>query len=226
MEDFYREIASLRGSLVSELFWLRARRLGDLLRKANFNPNQPRVPAGEPDGGQWTLVGGSGYRPPDDPSEPPKFPEQEPPTRTVNAIAQAVARYLVKEMPSSVVVDIFLNVNWLAQNVKASIQSYLDGPKSLEQLQIDAETPLPGYNIHHIVEQGSARIEGFAESLIEASENKVRIPVYKHWQITGWYARSNPQFGGISPREFLRNEPWDVKRATGLQALRDAGVLK
>jgi hypothetical protein len=29
-----------------------------LQRKANFNPNQPRVPAGNPDGGQWTGEGG------------------------------------------------------------------------------------------------------------------------------------------------------------------------
>ncbi len=28
--------------------------------KANFDPNQPRVPAGNPDGGQWTDAGGSG----------------------------------------------------------------------------------------------------------------------------------------------------------------------
>ena len=27
--------------------------------KANFNPNQPRVPRGNPDGGQWTSTGGS-----------------------------------------------------------------------------------------------------------------------------------------------------------------------
>jgi len=30
--------------------------------KANFNPNQPRVPRGNPDGGQWTPVGGGGGR--------------------------------------------------------------------------------------------------------------------------------------------------------------------
>jgi len=28
----------------------------DMLRKASFNPSQPRVPAGNPDGGQWTDV--------------------------------------------------------------------------------------------------------------------------------------------------------------------------
>ena len=28
--------------------------------KAGFNPNQPRVPAGNPDGGQWSASGGGG----------------------------------------------------------------------------------------------------------------------------------------------------------------------
>jgi len=39
--------------------------------KANFNPNQPRVPKGNPDGGQWTRVGGSGS--PDDWDEDEDF---------------------------------------------------------------------------------------------------------------------------------------------------------
>jgi hypothetical protein len=30
--------------------------------KANFDPNQPRVPRGNPDGGQWTGTGGGGER--------------------------------------------------------------------------------------------------------------------------------------------------------------------
>jgi len=30
----------------------------ELARRANFNPNQPRAPRGNPDGGQWTDVGG------------------------------------------------------------------------------------------------------------------------------------------------------------------------
>jgi hypothetical protein len=33
-----------------------------LLRKAGFNSDQPRVPRGNPDGGQWTRVGGPGGR--------------------------------------------------------------------------------------------------------------------------------------------------------------------
>jgi hypothetical protein len=49
------ELASLR----LELALLR---LGERWRKANFNPNQPRVPAGNPDGGQWTSEGGGAGR--------------------------------------------------------------------------------------------------------------------------------------------------------------------
>jgi hypothetical protein len=30
--------------------------------RSHYNPNQPRVPAGNPDGGQWTATGGAGTR--------------------------------------------------------------------------------------------------------------------------------------------------------------------
>jgi hypothetical protein len=32
----------------------------DTCRKAGFDPNQPRMPVGNPDGGQWTSEGGGG----------------------------------------------------------------------------------------------------------------------------------------------------------------------
>jgi len=38
---------------------LKLRNLGDAVAKANFNPNEPRVPAGNPDGGQWAGGGSS-----------------------------------------------------------------------------------------------------------------------------------------------------------------------
>lgn len=38
---------------------LAAARLLRLLGKANFNPDQPRAPAGQPDGGQWTASPGT-----------------------------------------------------------------------------------------------------------------------------------------------------------------------
>lgn len=37
---------------------IKLRNLGEAVAKANFNSNEPRVPAGNPDGGQWTDGGG------------------------------------------------------------------------------------------------------------------------------------------------------------------------
>jgi hypothetical protein len=54
------EIAGLR-------FWLSGICLQALLRKANFNPGQLRIPAGQPGGGQWSdSGGGNGQRVADD----------------------------------------------------------------------------------------------------------------------------------------------------------------
>ena len=37
----------------------------------------------------------------------------------------------------------------------------MDDPKTLEELQRDANSPKKGYHIHHIVEQTPARQDGF-----------------------------------------------------------------
>src|ERR1044072_1531400 len=60
-EEFERDLAELRASherlkvelaeIKYELAWRR------LCRKYGYNPTQPRVPAGNPDGGQWTSGG-------------------------------------------------------------------------------------------------------------------------------------------------------------------------
>jgi hypothetical protein len=39
---------------------LKLKNLAEAVAKANFNPNEPRVSAGNPDGGQWTNGGGGG----------------------------------------------------------------------------------------------------------------------------------------------------------------------
>lgn len=41
---------------------------------------------------------------------------------------------------------------WLEPAID-SIRTFADPPKSLEQLQKDASSPAPGYDVHHIVEQ-------------------------------------------------------------------------
>ena len=49
--EIEREALAIRADIAAprvELMWLA------ICRSAKFNPNQPRVPAGDPDGGQWT----------------------------------------------------------------------------------------------------------------------------------------------------------------------------
>lgn len=58
-EEAKGNIASLRGRIMAARMLLALCRFELLLRKANFNPNQPRVPRGSSDGGQWTDAGGS-----------------------------------------------------------------------------------------------------------------------------------------------------------------------
>jgi hypothetical protein len=49
-------VLCLRYALAAENMRIKAQRFFDLY-KANFDPNQPRVPAGNPEGGQWTSEG-------------------------------------------------------------------------------------------------------------------------------------------------------------------------
>lgn len=37
------------------------------------------------------------------------------------------------------------------------VHAYLQGPKTLEELQADAKSPAMGYDIHHIVEQSAEK---------------------------------------------------------------------
>jgi hypothetical protein len=111
---------------------------------------------------------------------------------------------------------------------KPYVQSYFDSPKSLEELQRAASEPKTGYDIHHVVEQSSAQRAGFPTSRIDGPENRVRIPKLKHWEVNAWFETENPSYGGLTPREYLRNPKigWDERMKIGKEALLNVGVLK
>lgn len=115
--------------------------------------------------------------------------------------------------------------DWLSQ-LLPWIYSYADAPKTLEELQDAAQSPQPGYNVHHIVEQTPAAQDGFSWGLIDASENLVLIPTLKHWQINGWYGTPNDEFDGLSPRDYLRGKSWSERVRVGVKALILYGVLQ
>jgi hypothetical protein len=196
--------ARIAAELAALSFSLRAARLRELIRKAGFRPDQPRVPAGNPDGGQWTddLRGAGSDASEDFPlilvsanyeGPPPKIPDKEPKTaKERNSIAYGLARYLAAISPTD---EIARGVTWLRDHADR-ISAYLEPPKTLDELREAARTSRPGHDIHHIVEQSSARQDGFSEEEINSPENLVSIPTYRHWDINRWYSKPNDQFGG------------------------------
>ena len=106
------------------------------------------------------------------------------------------------------------------------VESYLGRAQEPGGLQAAVSTPARGYDIHHIVEQASAREDGFSASEVDGSDNLVRIPTLKHWEINAWYQERSDRFGGRSPREYLRGRSWDERRKIGLEALSRFGVLE
>ncbi len=216
-----------------------AERLAALLRKAGYHPDQPRVPRGEPDGGQWTDEGGGEtedgwlaalqrrlpeplFLASDDPSLPPQVPEEPPTTtRERNIIARAVAEFIVS---ASAAGDLEF-AQWVYDHAHDPIIAYLEPARTLDELYVQGLGPKAGFDLHHVVERVSAR-DGFSQEMINSPDNNILVPTYRHWQITEWFNTINTEYGNISPREFLRTEPWSTRRKVGLDALREAGVLK
>jgi hypothetical protein len=205
--------------------------------KAGFNPNQPRKPAGSPDGGQWTGGGGGGSsgegsNQTEGGSPSGSSPERPSSPRVRNAVIKQVAKQVAKLALQAtagrarLILEGLELAAWVIEEGGAYIEAYADPPKSLEELQDAVSAPARGYDIHHIVEQTQAEQDGFSRSLIDSQENLVRIPTLKHWQITGWYMFKNDAYGGVSPRTYLRGKDWAERTRVGRDALVRNGVLK
>ena len=213
-----------------------------------YSPDQPRVPAGNPDGGQWTDGGNAIVLPEivvsadgteGDPSDgadadgliqlagdiptgdSPEIPEERPPTSQERTAYLKIAARLLDV--GATFAELATVSAWLRTR-SAEIESYRDLPKSLEELQQAASTPAAGYDKHHIVERNQEAY--FGADVINGPDNLVLVPRLKHQEINGWYQTKNPEFGGKSPRDYLNGRNWDVQRSVGLRALVDAGVLK
>lgn len=220
-----------------------------------FNPGSawdpakhPRWPAGQSDGGRFSPndEAGDGAASPIRPvsivgqtivriilGDPPKIPKEMPATGTArNAVRKAVAHWLARAVligadiaAPEIVIPVQAAVEgafWLAPYVNA----YLDKPKSLEELQAAVQTSRDGTDVHHIVEQSSARNDKFPESQIQDPDNLVRIPTLKHWELNAWYEKSNKDYGGQTPRQYVKGKDWDTRQQVGLAGLRAVGVLK
>lgn len=187
-------------------------------RKAAVDdPKHPGWPAKTPDGkgGQFrpkdgqTVVAanepGIGHNQGPPLEAPPKIPPRPPATpQALNDFIKAAAYWIFDAEAAAAVaaaaefLAALLTISWLVENLP-NIYTYLFPPKTLQELQQDALTPKFGYNIHHVVEQKSAKDYGFPDDMIDGPENLVRIPTLRHWQINGWYGRPSKEFGDSHP---------------------------
>jgi hypothetical protein len=223
-----RGLRRLKWHAAATRFELALRR-HDRALKYGYNPDQPRVPAGDPAGGQWTSGGGStgrmrlagdvptGDSPPDIPDKIPSNP------RTKMAIVKAAAKWLAR---SGGPIGVIIKPGSWADLYRDKIEAYRDPPKSLNELQEAVSTPRSGYEVHHIIEQTAARQAGYSNKLINDPQNLVRIPTLKHYEITGWFMTPIEEYEDESPRAYLRQKSWPERRRIGIRALIEFKAIK
>lgn len=145
----------------------------------------------------------------------------------VRDAARWVARNVSRYAPA---VDAYFDALDQVEKINAltdAIKSANDPAKTLEELQEPIGSPSQGgYEDHHIVGQHAQNRAKFGDDAIDSPENLVRIPLVKHIDISAWYSSRNDDFGGLSPRDYLRDKDWDEQMRVGLDRLRYHKVLK
>jgi hypothetical protein len=204
-----------------------------------FSPSDPgdaEPPAsGAPTGRPLTVYSrkrpGIGHNQGPPLEEPPEIPDEPISGKARTVFLKSAVRWLTLafELSDAEAVAFFALLSatsWVAEKCLPYIEAYFSPPKTLKQLQIDAYFPAPGYEIHHVGEQTQSAREGIPESAWNAPENRVRVPTLKHWLITGWYMTPTEEFGGLSPRNYLKGKSWEEKIRVGRRALIKFGVLE
>lgn len=228
----YRALHAIAIGL-TRLKWLRdAERLTlamlrhDRALKAGFNPEQPRDELG-----RWTDANGSVATSRQTPvasqgptSGVPAIPKEKPATSRERVAAYKLAARVLARLAGPVGLA-FEGASSL-YNHRPIIETYNDPPKSFEKLKQNVSLRRLGYDTHHIVEKSQAEADGYSKERINGADNLVRISRMKHWEINAWYQTNNPDYGGMSPRDYLKDKDWQTRRAVGLDALKKFGVLK
>lgn len=221
----------------------------------------PRWPPGSADGrsGQFKPVDkptasfGPDFRP--DPDRPglghnggpslfddaPPVPPEDPGSSDRWPIIKAVARWAAKRTallagedavggPIGLLFNAAQIASWI-YTYYPYIRAYNDPPQSLGELEEAAQgPPRKGYDVHHIVWQESGDVD-VPSSKINAPENMVSIPTFRHWELNSWYQNKNEDFldaagNPMTPRDYLAGKGYGERRRVGLIGLRAVGVLK
>jgi hypothetical protein len=135
-----------------------------------------------------------------------------------------------------------------ARSLKAAYDEALEfakgGPRTLEQLRVSDQnlgfsnfqafkkSPVEkyfgaapdGWEYHHIVEQNSAEAQNIPPEQVHNSDLVIRLPKLLHEAVNAEYQRKNPDTG-MSLRDWLKKQPFEVQREEGLKVLRKLGIL-
>ncbi|HLG89609.1 MAG TPA: hypothetical protein VKZ79_20705 [Alphaproteobacteria bacterium] len=143
----------------------------------------------------------------------------------------SVSPFLVKNAGIRALLKVIKGIAWIADQWD-KLQTYMHPPKDLKELQDEVDKPEAGTEVHHIVETQynsdapNANAKVFNDGRLESRENKVRIPYWKHRDVTAWYSTPNEEFGWQTPREYMRGKSWEEQYSYGLSVLRKFGALK
>jgi hypothetical protein len=130
--------------------------------------------------------------------------------------------------------------NMYEVRLEQQLRANFGPPKTLDDLQRSPEGDALGYERHHIVEQNDANVAKdffvrdlrpvlirFGRDAIDADNNMVWIPRFKHEQITSEYNRAPKDGQPFSRlRDYVNTLDFDSQREIGLKILRKYGVLK
>jgi hypothetical protein len=229
-----RAQSRLRSKSAARAAWSVGRRSVDRRgrRFIGFAARRPRAVADTVHPRSWYEDSGSSSESPPL-GDPPSVPGQEPETRqALNDFAKQAAwwaaKALARELANPAVGTLLDAIDLVYWGYKAApyVRAYLDPSKPLDELKQAVSNSAAGYDIHHVVEKKAAKDAKYPDQMIDGPDNLVRIPTLKHWQITGWYMRSNSKFQNLSSREYLRDKGWGERTRVGREALIEFKVLK
>jgi hypothetical protein len=157
-----------------------------------------------------TQSGPSPVAPPEIPGDPPGTKQQ------INAVLRSLATWFGRALALlgaayeldprvAMVLSAIEATIWLADYLP-KVWSYLDEPRTLQELQDAVRTGL-GYETHHIVEAQYKNRDPNSNSQrfgvrLESRENLVRVPYWKHVEISSWYSKPNKKYGGLFTTRF------------------------
>ena len=101
------------------------------------------------------------------------------------------------------------------------------GYSSFKDLKKSIGSAGNGNDWHHIVEQSQIKKSGFNPEQIHNTNNIIAVDHATHMKITGYYNTKSFRFtGGLSVRDWLAGQSYEIQYNFGLDVLRKFGVIE